>query len=60
MVKNIKKFDKIILQISGHVEFPFKFFDEMVNKRDFLKINNLYIVLQLKSGKQKQVTCCVT
>ena len=25
-----------------HVEFLFKFFDKMVNKRDFLKIINLY------------------
>ena len=39
MVKNIKKFDKIILHVSGHVEFPFKFFDKMVKKRRSDHIN---------------------
>ena len=27
-----------------HVEFPFKFFDKMVGKKDILKIINLYFL----------------
>ena len=37
----IKKFDRLFYTAVHkycHLEFPFKFFDEMVNKRDFLKI----------------------
>ena len=36
-----------------HVEFRFKLFDKMVNKRDFLKIINLYTVKKMSKDEME-------
>ena len=37
-----KSLTEFFTQQSCHLEFSFNFFDKSVNKRDFLKISNLY------------------
>ena len=56
IVPFVNRFTKIFCtQQYCHVEFPFKFFDEMLNKGDFLKFIHLYFSV-IKKGVKKEAS----